>query len=125
MVFGCTIRNHLHSNSTWYIALVDYQLVQDYHSDPTQFIVLKQAVQHSDGVQTYTPTYWPDDNIHAGHIDASIKFYRNQCALRLTKVAAQLADHILLQSAAQCSAQRVPMKPASHFSGCLVRWISS
>ena len=43
---------------------------------------------------------------------------------RLTNFRAKPADHIFLQSAAQRSTYRVPIKPASHFSGGRVRWIS-
>ena len=77
--------------------------------------LLKNAVRHSDAVLAYAATYWPKDGICVGYIDGSTKFCRNPFASRLTEVVAKPADHAVLQSAAQSSTYRVPIKPASHF----------
>ena len=86
--------------------------------------VKRRAVPHNGAVLTYAPTYRPKDGICAGDIDGSIKFCRSPFASLFTQLIAQPADDVLLQSAAQRSTYRVPIKPASHFSGGWVRWIS-
>ena len=86
---------------------------------------LGQVVRHSDAFPTYAPTYWPKDDICAGYIDCSIKFCRNPFALRLAKFTAHPTESIFPLVAAQCTTHRAPIKPASHFSGDRVRWISS
>ena len=86
--------------------------------------VKRRAVKHSGAVLTYAPTYRPKDGICAGYIDSSIKFCRSPFASRFTKAAARPADDVSPQSATQRTTYRVPIKPASHFYGGWVRWIS-